>query len=99
MIGENYPERYLNETEIAVNTGMRKGEQFSLPWTQVDPPNMRVRLLRTKNGSARTIPLNSIALAAFECQHKITGNHKHVFLNDDGKPFAKKALVTGSMTR
>lgn len=91
VIAETYSERFLNETEIAVNTGMRRGEQFSLHWSQVDLPGKKLRLLKTKNGKPRTIPLNSITLAAFERQLKVSGHHTHVFLNDDGEPFAKKA--------
>ena len=91
VIAETYSERFLNETEIGVNTGMRRGEQFSLHWSQVDLPGKKLRLLKTKNGKPRTIPLNSIALAAFERQLGVSGHHTHVFLNDAGKPFATKA--------
>lgn len=91
VIAETCSDRFLNETEIAVNTGMRRGEQFSIRWSQVDLPGKKLRLLKTKNGSPRTIPLNSIALAAFKRQLKVSAHHTHVFLNDEGEPFANKA--------
>ena len=84
--------RYLNELEVALNTGMRRGEQFSLTWLQVDFKNRRIHLARTKNGSSRTIPLNSAALAALERQQLISGKSTHVFVTEDGKPFIKRPI-------
>jgi integrase len=53
---------------VSVYTGMRRGEQFSLTWEQVDFKRKMIRLTETKNGSARNVPLNSIALVALESQ-------------------------------
>ena len=53
---------------VSVYTGMRWGEQFSLMWEQVDPKRRMVRLTQTKNGSARNVPLNSVALDAIKAQ-------------------------------
>lgn len=53
---------------ISVYTGMRWGEQFSLTWGQVDLRRRIIRLMQTKNGSARNVPLNSIALDALRKQ-------------------------------
>ena len=47
---------------VSVYTGMRWGEQFSLTWGQIDFERKVIRLLKTKNGSARNVPLNSVAL-------------------------------------
>jgi integrase len=47
---------------VSVYTGMRWGEQFSLEWGQVDLKRKVIRLTKTKNGSARNVPLNSVAL-------------------------------------
>lgn len=66
-----YPEQYLNEFEISLHIGMRKGEQFSLTLAQVDLKDRRLTLTRTKNGYGRMIPLNSVALEAFKRQKEI----------------------------
>jgi len=47
---------------VSVYTGMRWGEQFSLEWGQVDLKRKVIRLTKTKNGSARNVPLNTVAL-------------------------------------
>jgi len=57
-------EEALLELDVALNTGMRKGEQFSLTWDQVDFANRNIHLNLTKNGSSRYVRLNTVALAA-----------------------------------
>lgn len=56
---------------VSVYTGMRWGEQFSLTWNQVDFKRRIIRLTETKNGSARNVPLNSIAFEALRSQQKL----------------------------
>jgi integrase len=53
---------------VSVYTGMRFGEQFSLTWNQVDLKRKKIRLEKTKNGSRRDVPLNSITLDALRQQ-------------------------------
>ena len=92
-LAEDYHNRYLNEFEVALHTGMRRSEQFSLDWVQTDLKAKRIHLLKTKNGSDRAvIPLNSVAVAALERQWKISGQGVRVFVTDDGKPFIRKPI-------
>jgi integrase len=56
----------MEEFDIALNTGMRKGEQYSLEWPEVHFKRKRIKLDETKNGSSREIPMNRTCLAAFE---------------------------------
>ena len=51
---------------IALHTGMRHGEQFSVEWGQVEMASRQIYLSKTKNGSDRHVPLNSVALAALQ---------------------------------
>ncbi len=53
---------------VSVYSGMRFGEQFSLTWNQVDFTRGKIRLEKTKNGSKRDVPLNSITLEAMKKQ-------------------------------
>jgi integrase len=56
----------MEELDFALNTGMRKGEQYSLEWPEVSFRRKRIRLDETKNGSSREIPMNKTCLKAFE---------------------------------
>lgn len=48
---------------VALETAMRAGELLSLEWAQVDLEARVARLLRTKNGDSRDVPLSSRAVA------------------------------------
>jgi site-specific recombinase XerD len=58
--------RHMEELNIALNTGMRKSEQYSLEWPEVSFRRKRIRLDETKNGSSREIPMNKTCMRAFE---------------------------------
>jgi hypothetical protein len=92
ILADDYQNRYLNEFEIALHTGMRRSEQFSLEWAQTDLRAKRIHLLKTKNGSDRAIPLNSVAVAALERQWHVSGQLQRVFVTEDGKPFIRKPI-------
>ncbi len=50
------------QLDIALHTGMRKSEQFTTTWDQVDLERGFIYLSMTKNGSDRYVTLNSAAL-------------------------------------
>lgn len=64
-IRKSYPDQ-LPAFVVSVNTGMRLTEQYTIEWNQVDLKGRTIRLNKTKNGSARTVHLNSDALAVLE---------------------------------
>lgn len=55
---------------VSCNTGMRLTEHYTVEWNQVDLKRRTIRLNKTKNGSARTVHLNSDAVAAIESLHR-----------------------------
>ena len=57
---------HADELTIAIGTGMRLSEQYTLRWGQVDFDRKEIHLPKTKNGEARDVPMNSSVLAAFE---------------------------------
>ena len=75
---------HMTDLDIALNTGMRKSEQYGLTWADVNLEARRVSLKCTKNGSARHIPLNSVALAAFKVIAEKNGRRGNVFGPADG---------------
>ncbi|HEV2380868.1 MAG TPA: site-specific integrase [Terriglobia bacterium] len=56
---------YRHKASIArfgMHTGLRRSEQASLTWADVDWHNRQVNIQRSKNGRSRSVPLNSDAL-------------------------------------
>lgn len=82
-IQEEWPE-HMPDLDIALNTGTRKSEQYGLTWKDVDLEGRRVTLRITKNGSARYVPLNTVARKAFEILAQRTGKKGRVFCPQDG---------------
>lgn len=79
--------KQLAAFDISLHTGMRLSEQFGLTWSQVDLEGRMIFLPKTKSGKPRHIPLNAVAVAAFE-RLKVKGQGKHtpVFPNAAGEP-------------
>ncbi len=75
---------HMPDLDIALNTGMRKSEQYGLRWSDVNLQARRITLRETKNGSVRHIPLNSVALAAFQILAKESSRRGRVFGSPDG---------------
>jgi site-specific recombinase XerD len=79
-------EYYADHFLIAVLTGMRKGEQFTLEWPEVDLDRARVRLSMTKNGDPRIVELSPRALECFtrlwDARDKRTTDRDAVFVSD-----------------
>jgi integrase len=58
---------YLEQFEIALQTGLRCKEQFTrIDWSCVDLARKNLRVPQSKNGMGRHIPLNAEARSAFQ---------------------------------
>jgi integrase len=51
---------------LAMETAMRRGELLALRWEEVDTKRQVARILDSKNGEARSVPLSSRAVAVLE---------------------------------
>jgi integrase len=88
-IGARYPGQVHNMVEFWFWTGLRTSEMFALRWTNVDlasgtvlvaEANVRGNVKATKTNTARTVKLNSRALAAINRQRAFTQmSSEHVF--------------------
>ena len=86
VIGANYP-AHMPEFDIALNTGMRPSEEYGLVWGRVDLARKLVTIPKSKNGKTRHIPLNSLAVAAFQAlQQRSLNTAGPVFVNMHGEP-------------
>jgi integrase len=84
VISKKFP-IHMPEFDVALNTGMRKSEQFSLEWPQVSLGRKRIRLDKTKNGSSREIPLNKTCLKVFEALYAIRPHNGRIFQSKYGR--------------
>jgi|HubBroStandDraft_4_1064222.scaffolds.fasta_scaffold146570_2 integrase len=74
---------------LSMNTGIRRGEIFSLKWENVDFERalLTIEGAYAKSGKTRHIPLNSEALQVLKDWRKQTKSHDLVFHNKDGERF------------
>ena len=72
---------------IAMHTGLRQGELFSLRWDHVNLDKAMITVAgdNAKSGKTRHIPLNSEALYALRTWNKQYSNYELVFPNKEGK--------------
>ena len=63
-IERRYPTR-LPELDIALHTGMRRGEQYGCDWSWIDLERRVLTIPRSKHGEKRRVYLNDTAVAAF----------------------------------
>jgi len=59
--------------EFAIQTGMRRGEIMGLAWADIDIPNRKAYLHKTKNGEARQVPLTLRAIELLRALPKTEG--------------------------
>jgi len=87
--------KLLQITLIALNTGMRRGEIYSLKWENVDLERKKILVKNTKSGEDRAVPINSFLDPLLA---SITKTSELVFTNQvgrmigDTKPAWTKAL-------
>ena len=72
---------------LAIHTGMRRGELFSLRWQNVDFQRGLIHVMnsqreQTKSGRSRSIPMNRIARRELLGLHRQTGLTEYVFFNE-----------------
>lgn len=88
VASELYP-HHVPELDLALNTGMRLGEQFNLTWENVDLEKRLITIPRSKHGGIRHIELNDAAVAALLQAHAQGNGNEYVFLNCYGQKLSK----------
>ena len=65
------PERYEPLVILAIHTGLRKTEQLSLEWRDIDFQQGQGKVRESKSGKGRVIPLSQTALELFRSLSKV----------------------------
>lgn len=86
---EEHCPHHLPELDLALNTGMRQGEQYNLSWERVDFDRRLITIPRSKHGDPRYIELNDAAIDALRRAHRQANGSPHVFLNCFGDKLSK----------
>jgi integrase len=81
--------QHMPELDIALNTGLRRGEQYSLTWEDADFGTKMLTVSQTKNGETRHVRLNSVALAAMRQLYSNSPGSGYVFTNRYGDRLLK----------
>jgi excisionase family DNA binding protein len=76
--------------EVALNTGMRRGEILNLTWEQVDLSKKLIVVRQTKSGKDRAIPINDSLYGILRALKALDGRQELVFPNPmTGKPYTE----------
>jgi integrase len=81
---------------LAMSTGMRRGEIFSLTWDKVDLARRQITVgaANTKSGATRQVPLNDTAMATLKVYKQRQGNVLHFSGLVFPSPQTSRRLVT-----
>jgi len=84
-----YADHLLPMVTVSLNTGLRRGELFSLNWADVDLKRKRitVRGHKAKSGTTRHLPLNSDVYQCLQNWRQQDIGNGLVFPGKDGGPF------------
>lgn len=84
VIAANFPQ-HMPELDIALNTGMRRSEQYSrIDWSCIDFLRRDLFVPKSKNGASRHIALNAEALAAFQGLFARRRGEDPIFVSERG---------------
>ena len=82
-IHESHPEHEA-EFDLALHTGMRRGEQYGLRWQDVDLKRGIITIPRSKHGEVRHIQINSVARSALQTLREMGNGLGYVCPRFDG---------------
>lgn len=77
---------HLPELDLAIHLGLRRSEQYSLTWENVDMDRRVAIIPRSKSGKPRTLPLNAIAFRALQMLQRRCDGMGAVCRNLAGEP-------------
>ncbi len=86
---KNCPEQFKPVVTIALNTGLRKSEIFSLKWKNIDFKNHILIVEHSKNNEKRILPMNS---TVYNILHKYPRKDEYIFSIKNSRRLFEKAV-------
>ncbi|OCB03266.1 integrase [Acidithiobacillus ferrivorans] len=83
---------------MAIETGMRQGEIMGMKWSMVNLSARTVTLPDTKNGTRRTVPLSSRAVAVLEALPRNLNGRVWTYTQDRLKAIYRTAVARAGIT-
>ena len=83
QIRQSHP-RHEAEFDLALHTGMRRGEQYGLRWQNVDFKRGIITIPRSKHGEVRHIQINTVARTALQTLRQLGDNLGYVCPRSQG---------------
>ena len=71
-------EDILQHIEFAIETGLRKGEQFGLTWDRIDLAKGEIYIIGRKNGKNLTLPISALALSILKSRSNLLRPFKNI---------------------
>jgi integrase len=84
--------------QIALDTGLRRGELLGLRWENLDVRNRMIRVEKTKNGERRDVPMTDRVFDLFQGIPRRLDT-PYVFAGEDGRPQEYVKTAWGSALR
>jgi len=69
-------QHHIYELDISLGAGLRRGEQYNLPWPEVDLEERKIEVKDTKNGTDRVVYMNEDVYNAFCGLRKLSLHRK-----------------------
>jgi site-specific recombinase XerD len=73
--------QHIVEFDVALNTGMRRKEQYSLTWECVDFERKLITVAQSKNGEMRHVPMNKTVADALQNLYATSSRRGRIFLS------------------
>jgi integrase len=81
------PQEYHPMVKVALHTGMRKGEQLRLKWSDIDFRQRIITVRESKSGEERQIPMNDVVTETLQSLPRMIHNPYVFFGRKPGEEF------------
>lgn len=78
--------------EVALETGLRRGDLLGLRWTSIDLEDGFIRVTMEKTNEEATVPISTRCRELLEARKARKVVSPHVLVNEEGKPYSEETI-------